>query len=211
MNTRLFRIALAAIVLLLPLAAVAQEAKPARIGVLRASPPLPQYIKQFHAGMRERGHTEGRTYELVPGWGKSRRDRDKILQLAENLVARGVEDGVRRVGKRDVRSDERSRDHRQGEGPREGALAKAIRQDQEQRPEQVELLLYGERPGVEKRLGVRGSLEVAGLNRRRTAPVSPGRARETGATCDRRSTRDCPVRPRRDRCSRRGSRARAPS
>jgi putative ABC transport system substrate-binding protein len=71
--------------------AVAQEAKPARIGVLRASPPLPQYIKQFHAGMRERGHTEGRTYEIVPGWGKSRRDRDKILQLAENLVARGVD------------------------------------------------------------------------------------------------------------------------
>ena len=91
MMRNMLHIAAAAILLLSPLAAVAQEAKPARIGMLRASPPLPQYIKQFHAGMRERGHKEGQTYELVPGWGKSRRDRNKIIQLAENLVARGVD------------------------------------------------------------------------------------------------------------------------
>ncbi len=69
----------------------AQEAKPARIGILRVSPPPPQYLEQFRAGMRELGHKEGRTYELVPGWGKSRRDRSKIITLAEKLVARGVD------------------------------------------------------------------------------------------------------------------------
>ncbi len=91
MTRNILHMAVAIILLLLPSVSEAQEAKPARIGILRASPPLPQYIKQFHAGMRERGHKEGQTYELVPGWGKSRRDRDKIIQLAENLVARGVD------------------------------------------------------------------------------------------------------------------------
>ena len=84
-------IATVLVTLWVPLIVRAQEAKPARIGMLRASPPLPKYIKQFHAGMSQRGHTEGRTYVLVPGWGESRRDRSKILQLAENLVARGVD------------------------------------------------------------------------------------------------------------------------
>ena len=84
-------IAAVLVTLSVPLTVQAQEAKPARIGLLRTSPPLPQYIKQFHAGMRQRGHTEGRTYVLVPGWGKSRRDRSKILELAENLVARDVD------------------------------------------------------------------------------------------------------------------------
>ena len=85
-------IAAAAVLILSPSAIAAQEAKkPARIGVLRASPPPPRYLNQFHAGMRDKGHVEGDTYKLVPGWGKSRRDRSKIFELAEDLVARGVD------------------------------------------------------------------------------------------------------------------------
>jgi putative ABC transport system substrate-binding protein len=91
MTRNILHIAVAAILLIAPLAAAAQETNLARIGMLRVSPPLPKYIKQFHAGMRQRGHTEGRTYVLVPGWGKSRRDRDRILELAQNLVARDVD------------------------------------------------------------------------------------------------------------------------
>jgi len=80
-----------ALLVLPPGFAVAEQAKPARIGVLRASPPPSPYITLFHDEMIARGHIEGRTYEIVPGWGKSRRDRSKIVSLAERLVARRVD------------------------------------------------------------------------------------------------------------------------
>jgi len=73
------------------LAYAQQTVKPARIGIVRVSPPQPQYLEQFRAGMRELGHEEGRTYKIIPAWGKSRRDRKKIVTFAEKLVAGGVD------------------------------------------------------------------------------------------------------------------------
>lgn len=68
-----------------------QAGNPARIGILRISEPPPQYLEQFHAGMRERSHEEGRTYQLVPAWTNSRRDRKEIHALARKLVAGSVD------------------------------------------------------------------------------------------------------------------------
>jgi putative ABC transport system substrate-binding protein len=79
------------VLLATPTAAHAQQAKPARIGILRISEPPPQYLEHFHAGMRELGHEEGRTYRLVPAWTKSRRDRKGIQALSKKLVAGGID------------------------------------------------------------------------------------------------------------------------
>ena len=84
----------AAVSFLSPLAVPAQEAKPARIGLLRLSPPPPQNLEQFRAGMSERGHKEGRTYQLVPGWGKAGGKKEKFSVLAKKLARKLVDRGV---------------------------------------------------------------------------------------------------------------------
>jgi putative ABC transport system substrate-binding protein len=84
----------------------AQETKPARIGILRISQPPPLYLKEFRAGLIERGHVEGRTFVIVPGWGKPVGKRMKSSQLAKRLVVRGVDviitegTGIARAAKR---------------------------------------------------------------------------------------------------------------
>ena len=91
MSIRIFRIAVAAIALLSPLAAAAQEAKPARIGFLSAAPPPAPNMAAFRQGMRDRGHIEGATYVLVPVWGKEGGKREETAVLARKLVDRGVD------------------------------------------------------------------------------------------------------------------------
>ena len=71
--------------LLWPLAAaMAQDAKPVRIGFVRSSPPPAQNLAAFRAGMRDRGHVEGKTYVIVPGWGR------KYAATTRRLVDQGV-------------------------------------------------------------------------------------------------------------------------
>ncbi len=76
----------AAILLLSPFVAQAQES--ARIGILRLTAPPPHYVEQFREGLRDLGHVEGKTFVIVPGWGKR---GDKGVPLAKKLVAKGVD------------------------------------------------------------------------------------------------------------------------
>ncbi len=86
MTRNILHIAVAAILLIAPLAAVAQEAKPARIGMLRSSLPPPAYVQAFRDGLKELGHVEGRTYELVPAWVKG--SGKKLRELARDLAGK---------------------------------------------------------------------------------------------------------------------------
>lgn len=65
--------------------------KPARIGLLRSSAPPAANLAAFHEGMRQRGHVEGRTYVLIPGWRKRGEKKVKDNVLAKRLVAKGVD------------------------------------------------------------------------------------------------------------------------
>lgn len=91
--SRIVRIGTAAVIFVFasPGAPQAEPGKPARIGFLRASPPPASYLRLFHSGMKQRGHVEGRSYVLVPAWGRSRKDVLRMTKLAEALVARGVD------------------------------------------------------------------------------------------------------------------------
>ncbi len=62
-----------------------------RIGLLRLSPPPALNLAAFHQGMRDRGHIEGKTYVIVPGWRKPGGKREEPAALARKLVARGVD------------------------------------------------------------------------------------------------------------------------
>ncbi len=93
---------IAAFVLVFPLEALAQEAKPARIGFFRLTQPPTANMAAFHKGMRDRGHIEGKTYVLVPGWRKPGGKKEKGTVLAKKLVARGV-DIIVTVGSRSAR------------------------------------------------------------------------------------------------------------
>ncbi|MDX1485719.1 MAG: ABC transporter substrate-binding protein [Alphaproteobacteria bacterium] len=90
---RCITIALAlALALALAAAAEAQPAEiTAKIGILRISEPPPQYLAAFRAGMAALGHEEGRSYEIVPAWTKSRRGKNEIQALAKKLVADGID------------------------------------------------------------------------------------------------------------------------
>jgi putative ABC transport system substrate-binding protein len=67
-----------------PATAMAQETGPARIGFVRSSPPPAQNLEAFRQGMRDRGHVEGKTYVIVPGWGR------KYAATTRRLVDEGV-------------------------------------------------------------------------------------------------------------------------
>ncbi len=98
----------ALVVLLVPqAAAMAQEAKLARIGFLRSSDPPALNLAAFRQGMSDRGHIEGKTYVIVPGWRKPGGKREKPAVLARKLVARGV-DLIVTVGTRPTRAASRA-------------------------------------------------------------------------------------------------------
>ncbi len=59
-------IAAVLVTLSVPLIVQAQEVKPARIGIVRSSPPPAQNLAAFREGMRDRAHVEGKTYVIVP-------------------------------------------------------------------------------------------------------------------------------------------------
>ena len=84
-----------------------QREKPARIGLLRTSEPPAVNLAAFHKGMRDRGHIEGKTYVLVPGWGRPGRKKEKATVLAKKLIARGV-DVIVTVGTRATRAASRA-------------------------------------------------------------------------------------------------------
>lgn len=78
--------------MLLAGAAVAQDTdKVWRIGVLSRVKPPAANLAAFRQGMRDRGRIEGRSYVLVPGWGKSGGKREKLGILARKLAARRVD------------------------------------------------------------------------------------------------------------------------
>ena len=58
------------VTLSVPLIVQAQEAKTARIGLLGFVQPPARYLQAFRNGLRDHGHVEGKTYVLVPRWGK---------------------------------------------------------------------------------------------------------------------------------------------
>ncbi|MEE8308113.1 MAG: ABC transporter substrate-binding protein [Gammaproteobacteria bacterium] len=68
-----------------------QVGKVYRIGFLSRVPPQMAYLAGFHQGMGDQGHVEGKTYVLIPGWGKSGGKREKLAVLAGKLVTRSVD------------------------------------------------------------------------------------------------------------------------
>jgi len=84
------RLAATALVLMIVPGALAdaQATEPARVGILRITAPPAANLDAFRAGMREHGHAEGKSWVLVPGWG---RRGETNQMLAERLIARGVD------------------------------------------------------------------------------------------------------------------------
>ena len=91
MTRNIIRTATAIFLILSPPVAMAQEAKPARVGIFRTTVPPALNLAAFRDGMRDRGHVEGKTYVIVPGWSKQGDKREKDSVLADKLVARGVD------------------------------------------------------------------------------------------------------------------------
>jgi putative ABC transport system substrate-binding protein len=76
---------LAVAVLVVPLAAEAQEAgKVARIGVLRQGSPPDPFVEPFKQGLRELGYVEGRNISIEYRWAEGRDER--LQGLAADLV-----------------------------------------------------------------------------------------------------------------------------
>ncbi len=86
-----YAVTAAVVTLSAPVIVQAQEAKPARIGFLRTSPPSAINLSAFRQGLHDRGHIEGKTYTLIPGWGKPGGKKEKPAVLARALMDRGVD------------------------------------------------------------------------------------------------------------------------
>ena len=72
--------------------AQAQQAeKVYRIGFLRTAEPPAANLAAFRQGLHDRGHVEGKTYTLIPGWGKPGGKKEKPAVLARALMDRGVD------------------------------------------------------------------------------------------------------------------------
>src|SRR5262245_15363434 len=65
-----------------PLAAVAQQPKVWRIGVLAAVPPMPAMLSAFRDGMRERGYVEGQNLSIDVRWRKEHSSTIPVLWLS---------------------------------------------------------------------------------------------------------------------------------
>jgi putative ABC transport system substrate-binding protein len=71
-----------------PLAAVAQQPKVWRIGVLAAVPPMPAMLSAFGDGMRERGYVEGQNLSIDVRWpqGTFEHDPSPVAELINSNV-----------------------------------------------------------------------------------------------------------------------------
>ena len=71
-----------------PLAAVAQQPKVWRIGVLAAVPPMPAMLSAFRDGMRERGYVEGQNLSIDVRWpqGTFEHDPSPVAELINSNV-----------------------------------------------------------------------------------------------------------------------------
>ena len=70
------------------LAAVAQQPKVWRIGVLAAVPPMPAMLSAFRDGMRERGYVEGQNLSIDVRWpqGTFEHDPSPLAELINSNV-----------------------------------------------------------------------------------------------------------------------------
>lgn len=80
-----------ALLISLECAVMAQESRPARIGFLGAGKPNALNLEGFHMGMRDRGHVEGKSYVLVPGWATKPVKRTARAALLQSLLAKNVD------------------------------------------------------------------------------------------------------------------------
>jgi len=71
-----------------PLAAVSQQPKVWRIGVLAAVPPMPAMLSAFRDGMRERGYVEGQNLSIDVRWpqGTFEHDPRPVAELINSNV-----------------------------------------------------------------------------------------------------------------------------
>jgi putative ABC transport system substrate-binding protein len=71
-----------------PLAAVAQQPKVWRIGVLAAVPPMPAMLSAFRDSMRERGYVEGQNLSIDVRWPQGSFDQDPsvVTELVNSNV-----------------------------------------------------------------------------------------------------------------------------
>ena len=71
-----------------PLAAVAQQPKVWRIGVLASVPPMPAMLSAFRDGMRERGYVEGQNLSIDVRWpqGTFEHDPSPVAELINSNV-----------------------------------------------------------------------------------------------------------------------------
>jgi putative ABC transport system substrate-binding protein len=84
-------LALALVLLAPPLAKAQGAGKIPRVGFLGRTEPPAANLAGFRKGMADRGHVEGKTYVIVPQWGRPRGKRTKASILAQKLVKRGVD------------------------------------------------------------------------------------------------------------------------
>src|SRR5215470_4441238 len=71
-----------------PLAAVAQQPKVWRIGVLAPVPPMPAMLSSFRDGMRERGYVEGQNLSIDVRWPQETFEHDPspVAELIKSNV-----------------------------------------------------------------------------------------------------------------------------
>ena len=71
-----------------PLAAIAQQPKVWRIGVLAQVPPTPAMLSAFRDGMRERGYVEGQNLSIDVRWPRGSFDQDPsvVTELVNSNV-----------------------------------------------------------------------------------------------------------------------------
>jgi putative ABC transport system substrate-binding protein len=87
MNRRNFFVLLGCAMIAKPIAALAQQVKPSRIGFLRVGPPPPTYIGGFRQGLQEEGLVEGRDFVIEFALAQNAaRIPDAAAELARSRV-----------------------------------------------------------------------------------------------------------------------------
>jgi putative ABC transport system substrate-binding protein len=88
MKRREFIVLLGCSMIAKPIAVLAQQAKPSRIGFLRVGPPPPTYIGGFREGLHEQGLVEGRDFVIEYALAQS---AQQIPEAAAELVRSRVD------------------------------------------------------------------------------------------------------------------------